>query len=134
MKSISLFILAFSILSCSKTTAPEPQTSLIGKWKYVGISSGTGNGPEQVFTKADKIIVYQFNENLTYSINDIVQTTKYSIEKNDSPYSVITLGNALNSYIIKKDTLGLNPVFKVDVGKYRFRCDEGCASIYVKVK
>jgi hypothetical protein len=133
MKSISLFILTFLIFSCSKTT-PVPQDPLVAKWKYVGLSYGTGKGPEQKFTKADKLIVYQFNENLTYSINDVVQTTKYSIEKSDSPYSVITLGNVLNSYIIKNDTLGLNPVTKISVGKFRPNCIEGCASIYVKAK
>jgi hypothetical protein len=133
MKSISLFVLLILIFSCSKTT-PVPQNPIIAKWKYVGLRYGTGNGPEQKFTKTDKLIIYQFNENLTYSINNVVQTTKYSIEKSDSPYSVIKLGNSFNSYIIKKDTLGLNPVTKIDVGKFRLNCIEGCASIYVKVK
>jgi hypothetical protein len=63
-----------------------------------------------------------------------VQTTKYSIEKSDTPCSVITLGNALNSYMIKNDTLGLNPVTKIDIGMFRPNCIESCASIYVMVK
>jgi hypothetical protein len=133
MKSISLFVLSLLIFSCSKTT-PAPQDPIIAKWKYVGLSYGTGNGPEQKFIKADKSIVYKFNENFTYSVNEVVQTTKYSIEKSDSPYSVITLGNVLNSYLIKNDSLWLNPVTKISMGNFRPNCVEGCASIYVKVK
>jgi hypothetical protein len=68
MKSISIFALSILIFSCSKTTL-VPQNPIVAKWEYVGLSFGTGNGPEQKFTKADKLIVYQFNENLTYSID-----------------------------------------------------------------
>ena len=133
MKSILLFTLSVLFFSCSKNT-PVPQASIIAKWKYVGLSYGTGNGPEQRFIKADELIIYQFNQNLTYSINDIIQKTNYSIEKTDSPFSVITIGNVLNSFTIKNDTLGLNPVTKIDKNNFRPNCVEGCASIYVRVK
>ena len=133
MKSFLLFTLSVLFFSCSKNT-PVPQASIIAKWKYVGLSYGTGNGPEQRFIKADELIIYQFNQNLTYSINGVIQKTNYSIEKTDSPFSVITIGNVLNSFTIKNDTLGLNPVTKIDNAKFRPNCVEGCASIYVRMK
>ena len=58
MKSFLLSTLSILFFSCSKNT-PVPQVSIIAKWKYVGLSYGTGNGPEQKFVKADKLIIYQ---------------------------------------------------------------------------
>ena len=128
MKFKSLIFLSFCTVISSGCLSQNQDTSIIGHWQEIEYHGN--NGAKDYIQKIEngRVLIFESNQLLKDAVGN---KGTYQL-KGDSLYTL--LGKTEAYYRVYFETnkvkkLALTPV----TNKYQFVCDEGCASIFLRI-